>query len=243
MNVKDIFKVTFLFFLISGGVILFQYLGTNKMDFLLIGLVSTLIFLVSFIFYESAIKKNKRLFLVLISLTLIYFALFAYKKFAIVEDKKLVTKLIEVTKNLREEKYNIEKLKIEEDTKKKDNSNKDVSERSKEIEEHNKKLSTEMDYVNDLYTENVKLLSEIKFKSVSKVTKIKIEKYINKYYSEEDSIKKNYNDLKKENTELREKIKNDKKREEEAKKKEEELKKTSNENDTKKNKIKSEKKK
>ena len=83
MSLKQISRVLFLFSLIIASIAMFQYIGSSKIDFVLIGLTSLIIGFVSFIFYESAIMKNKKLFVILIFMIVAFFSLFSYKKFSI----------------------------------------------------------------------------------------------------------------------------------------------------------------
>lgn len=218
MSLVWLFKVSFSFTLILVSVLTFQYIGSSKLDFFLIGLTSFIIGLVFFIFYESAIKKNKKLFIILLSLTSVFFLLFSYKKLMVAEDRKIIVDLISKTKSLKENEFLFGKLIIEAKNKKvsdtnkpNDANNQDNSSRTndedKKIKEFNDKVNADIRYIKSLIDENIKILSSIHNKQISSNDKIRIEKNLLKYNDIENTIKKKYDDLKKENAKIKDEMK------------------------------------
>ena len=206
MSLVWLFKALFSFSLILASVIIFQYIGSSKLDFFLIGLTSVIIGLVFFTFYESAIRKNKKLFIILLSLTVIFFSLFSYKKLMIAKDRKIVSNLINKTKELKNDEILFNKLIIEVKGKEDNNANK-TNEKDPDVKKFNDLVNTNVKYIRDLIDENIRILSSIHNKQISGNDKIRIEKSLLKNDESRNVIKGKYEDLKNENARLTEKLK------------------------------------
>ena len=222
MSLKQISRVLFLFSLIIASIAMFQYIGSSKIDFVLIGLTSLIIGFVSFIFYESAIMKNKKLFVILIFMIVAFFSLFSYKKFSIAQDKALVSDLITVTKELKGNEFKFRSLIIEHKHKdvkdkndakgtnsqdsKKDNEKDVKDEFADEIKALNDKVNENINSLNNIIGENIRLLSAIHVKPISSNDKFRIKKSLIDCNSIKDEFSKNFDELKEANKKLNDKI-------------------------------------
>lgn len=217
---KQIYKILFLFSLVLVSVVMFQYIGSSKLDLLLIGVTSAIIGLVIFIFYESAIRGNKRLFVLFIILIVMLFSLSLYKKLMIMRDRELISNLILVTKELKNNRFSLERLVIrdkhEKNNNKNDNNEKkheDVKE-NQEVKSFNKNLTDYINFLKNLIAENIKILGDVQHKTISGNDKIRIKKKLLEYNDIKEEVKKRVENLKKENDKLKNKLKEE---EEEAK--------------------------
>ena len=224
------------------GVVLFQYIGESKLDILVIVLFSLFMFCTTIVFYESAFRRNYRLFFVVLLLTFVFSAFFIYRKMLISKEKKLCRDVVLMNRELRDHELRYNKINIdtykfddEADSKKDKEESKDkksnhietsvdnsIKELNKEIESFKKDLDNGLAVINKHRSECMKILADVHVALISKSKKIDIMKCLDNYYNYKGDIEKNYKELKDKRDKLTKKMDElVKKRDEEIKKKKE----------------------
>ena len=250
---KDILKGFALASVIVCGVVLFQYLGEDKLDIFVVVLFSLFIFCTAIIFYESAIRKNYRLFFVVLFLTIIFSSFFIYRKIIISKDKKLCTKVVLMNRELRDHEIRYNKLTLEEykfdndleSGKEKDKSNdkktqrietsidKEIIKINDEIKNFTEELKNGISLISKHRKDCMKILADVHVSLISKSKKIDVMKCLDNYSSYNDDVESKYTKLKEKHEKLKKNLDDlVKKRNDEINKIKEEKDKAVNENQT-----------
>ena len=223
---KDIFKVGIIALMLCASAVLFQYLGHGGIDYFIMFLTFLGIGVTIFTFYRSAIKKDYKLFSILIAFVLMFFSFFIYKKNRDRKNYELMKNLIEVNKNLLSYKNTLESLHVHynlSDADKKYESN------FKFIDEYNKNVELFSNELKETQKVAVGMLSKYELSNLSSDVCIEMRKYIeefdqNKHKFEDliENYKKDKKKVEEKKAEEEKNIENIKKKEEEEKKKREE---------------------
>ena len=220
---KDILKGFALASVIVCGVVLFQYLGEDKLDIFVVVLFSLFIFCTAIIFYESAIRKNYRLFFVVLFLTIIFSSFFIYRKIIISKDKKLCTKVVLMNRELRDHEIRYNKLTLEEykfdndleSGKEKDKPNdkktqrietsidKEIIKINDEIKNFTEELKNGISLISKHRKDCMKILADVHVSLISKSKKIDVMKCLDNYSNYKEDIESKYTKLKEKHEKLK----------------------------------------
>ena len=77
---RDVFKIGIITLLLCISGVLFQYLGYGGIDYFIMFLTFLGIGMTIFTFYKSALKKDYKLFSLIITFVVMFFSFFIYKK-------------------------------------------------------------------------------------------------------------------------------------------------------------------
>jgi len=226
---KDIFKVGIITLLLCISGVLFQYLGYGTIDYFIMFLTFLGIGMTVFTFYKSALKKDYKLFSILIVFILMFFSFFIYKKNNDRRNYELMKNLIEVNKTLLGYKNTLNRLHVNYNL---SDSDKKYKSNFSFIDEYNNNIDSVLREVKGTHNVAVGMLSKYQLSNLSSNIIIEMKKYIEEFNQNKDKLenliekyKKDKNDIEKRKNDEENNIKNIKKKEkeeEERKKKEEE---------------------
>ena len=223
---KDAFKLGIIALLLCFSAILFQFLGFSGIDFFIMFLTFLGIGMTIFTFYKSAIKKDYKLFSVLIAFVVMFFSFFVYKKTRDRRNHNLMQSLIGVNKTLLSYKNSINGLHVHYSL---SDSDKKYESNFKFIDDFNNNIDLFSKELRETHSVAVGMLSKYQETNLSSDAVIGIKKYIEEFNNNKNKFenliekykreKKNVENKKKEEEKN---IENIKKREEEDRKRKEE---------------------
>ena len=220
---KDVFKIGIITLLLCVSAVLFQYLGYGNIDYFIMFLTFLGIGMTIFTFYKSALKKDYKLFTLLIAFVLMFFSFFIYKKNNDKKNYELMKSLIEVNKTLLNYKHVLNGLTVSYNLA---DSDKKYKSNYKFVDEYNNNIKSIQKEVRETHNVAVRMLSKYQLSNLSTDIVIEMKKYIEEFNQNKEKLDKLIDKYKIEKNKIEERkhkeeenIKNIKKKEEEEEKK------------------------